>query len=192
MVRVGGGWSDLGEWLRNYAEHHGRRAASESAFEVVQITPPVHDASIISPVSNTTPTSRRTSMVGSIGSSAINGTTLSSSRSTSRVGAVSPAFVDRNTPSRLHSPILRSEEFLSATPLTGGSVQPNNGNRKASSPWDEGAARLMGPAIAKKEKPLSEEKSRWVDGVVEQAKRTVGKEGGKGTRRVFLKGRGGE
>lgn len=192
MVRVGGGWSDLGEWLRNYAEHHGRRAASESAFEVVQITPPVHDSSVILPISITTPTSRRTSMVGSIGSSAIHGTTLPSSRSTSRAGAVSPAFVERRSPSRLHTPILGNEEFLGATtPLTGGSVQPN-GNRKAISPWDEGAAGLMGPAIAKKDKPLSEEKSRWVDGVVEQAKRTVGKESGKGTRRVFLKGKGGD
>lgn len=189
MVRVGGGWSDLGEWLRNYAEHHGRRAANEGAFEVVHMTPPVHDASIITGASNTTPRSRRTSMVGSIGSSALHGTTLPSSRSTSRAGAVSPAFVDRNTPSKLQTPILRSEEFLSATPMTGGSVQ-TNGSRKASSPWDEGAAGLMGPAIAKKERPLSEEKSRWVDGVVEQAKRTVGKESGKGTRRVFLKGKG--
>ncbi|TID24329.1 hypothetical protein E6O75_ATG02694 [Venturia nashicola] len=189
MVRVGGGWSDLGEWLRNYAEHHGRRAASESAFEVVHIAPPVHDPSIITAVSNTTPTSRRTSMVGSIGSSAMHGTTLASSRSTSRAGAVSPAFVERYTPSRLHTPTLAKEEFLSTTPLTGGSVQPS-GSKKTSSPWNEGAAGLMGPATAKKEKPLSEEKSRWVDGVVEQAKRTVGKDSGKGTRRVFLKGRG--
>ncbi|EMD88966.1 hypothetical protein COCC4DRAFT_71750 [Bipolaris maydis ATCC 48331] len=35
MVRVGGGWSDLGEYLRQYAEHHGRRTASEGKFEVV-------------------------------------------------------------------------------------------------------------------------------------------------------------
>jgi hypothetical protein len=35
MVRVGGGWADLGEYLRQYAEHHGRRAASEGKFEVM-------------------------------------------------------------------------------------------------------------------------------------------------------------
>lgn len=28
MVRVGGGWADLGEYLKEYAAHHGRRAAS--------------------------------------------------------------------------------------------------------------------------------------------------------------------
>ncbi|OWO99533.1 hypothetical protein B2J93_3980 [Marssonina coronariae] len=28
MVRVGGGWADLGEYLKEYASHHGRRAGS--------------------------------------------------------------------------------------------------------------------------------------------------------------------
>lgn len=28
MVRVGGGWADLGEYLREYASHHGRRVVS--------------------------------------------------------------------------------------------------------------------------------------------------------------------
>ncbi|QDS73718.1 hypothetical protein FKW77_003547 [Venturia effusa] len=189
MVRVGGGWSDLGEWLRNYADHHGRRAASGSAFEVVQMTPPVHDPGVITPISTTTPASRRASMADSIGSSAIHGTTLLSSSSGSRTGAASPAFVEKNTPSNLQTPVLGNEEFPSNTPPTGGSVHQIE-NRKVSNPWDEGAAGLMGPAIAKKERPLSKEKSRWVDGVVEQAKRTVGKDGGKGTRRVFLKGKG--
>ncbi|PKY06783.1 hypothetical protein P168DRAFT_265477 [Aspergillus campestris IBT 28561] len=30
MVRVGGGWADLGEYLREYAIHHGRRHVSET------------------------------------------------------------------------------------------------------------------------------------------------------------------
>jgi hypothetical protein len=34
MVRVGGGWADLGEYLRQYAEHHGHRTFSEGRFEV--------------------------------------------------------------------------------------------------------------------------------------------------------------
>lgn len=29
MVRVGGGWADLGEYLKEYASHHGRRGAIE-------------------------------------------------------------------------------------------------------------------------------------------------------------------
>ncbi|EQL34311.1 hypothetical protein BDFG_03834 [Blastomyces dermatitidis ATCC 26199] len=34
MVRVGGGWADLGEYLREYAVHHGRRNVSDAKFEV--------------------------------------------------------------------------------------------------------------------------------------------------------------
>ncbi|EFQ97242.1 GAS2 domain-containing protein [Nannizzia gypsea CBS 118893] len=34
MVRVGGGWADLGEYLREYAMHHGRRGIIDGRFEV--------------------------------------------------------------------------------------------------------------------------------------------------------------
>ena len=40
MVRVGGGWADLGEYLREYAIHHGRRSATETPrVEVQGLTP---------------------------------------------------------------------------------------------------------------------------------------------------------
>ena len=40
MVRVGGGWADLGEYLREYASHHGRRSAVDSdKVEVQDIRP---------------------------------------------------------------------------------------------------------------------------------------------------------
>ncbi|KAL1584961.1 hypothetical protein WHR41_06130 [Cladosporium halotolerans] len=34
MVRVGGGWADLADYLRQYAEHHGSRTVSASAGDV--------------------------------------------------------------------------------------------------------------------------------------------------------------
>ncbi|KAI0442654.1 hypothetical protein F4803DRAFT_575378 [Xylaria telfairii] len=34
MVRVGGGWSDLGEYLRDYAIHHGSRSKGEGKVEI--------------------------------------------------------------------------------------------------------------------------------------------------------------
>jgi hypothetical protein len=34
MVRVGGGWADLGEYLKEYAAHHGRRSTSTAADRV--------------------------------------------------------------------------------------------------------------------------------------------------------------
>lgn len=37
MVRVGGGWADLGEYLRQYAEHHSRRVVSEGKVEAIGV-----------------------------------------------------------------------------------------------------------------------------------------------------------
>ena len=37
MVRVGGGWSDLGEYLKEYASHHGRRSRGEGKVEVTDL-----------------------------------------------------------------------------------------------------------------------------------------------------------
>lgn len=34
MVRVGGGWADLADYLRQYAEHHGSRTVSEGMLEM--------------------------------------------------------------------------------------------------------------------------------------------------------------
>jgi hypothetical protein len=189
MVRVGGGWCDLGDYLRTYAEHHGRRTASDGKIEVHSLGPA--EAGVL-PIATTTPVSRRASLVSSIGSSAIAGTTIPGSRSASRAGAVSPALVD--TPTQLGTPKI-NDEYL-GTPQTFGSAV-SNGSRKTSNLWDEGSVGgtgLMGPAVAKKrDQALSEEKTRWVEGVVEQAKRTVGKNSDKGgTRRVFLKGKGPE
>ncbi|KAK5005544.1 hypothetical protein LTR60_006225, partial [Cryomyces antarcticus] len=39
MVRVGGGWADLGEYLRQYAEHHGRRTVSDGKSEAAGLPP---------------------------------------------------------------------------------------------------------------------------------------------------------
>jgi hypothetical protein len=37
MVRVGGGWADLGEYLREYSLHHGRRSIANGRFEVANL-----------------------------------------------------------------------------------------------------------------------------------------------------------
>ncbi|KAI0600455.1 hypothetical protein F4775DRAFT_64555 [Biscogniauxia sp. FL1348] len=39
MVRVGGGWADLGEYLRDYAAHHSRRSKGEGKVEVTDAPP---------------------------------------------------------------------------------------------------------------------------------------------------------
>lgn len=34
MVRIGGGWADLAEYLKEYATHHGRRSVSDTRFDI--------------------------------------------------------------------------------------------------------------------------------------------------------------
>ncbi|MCJ1460185.1 hypothetical protein MMC28_010564 [Mycoblastus sanguinarius] len=34
MVRIGGGWADLGEYLKEYANHHGQRSISDGRFDI--------------------------------------------------------------------------------------------------------------------------------------------------------------
>lgn len=63
MVRVGGGWADLGEYLKEYALHHGRRSnhGGESRLEVRDIprsSSSLSNRSSTSPPNRTSPPSR--------------------------------------------------------------------------------------------------------------------------------------
>lgn len=153
MVRVGGGWADLGEYLRIYAEHHGRRTVSDGRVELQAIT--------TDNVANSTPKSvesRRASLLGSSTSHAVD--TPGSGRATPSVNAETPQ---------------------SAT----------SAGSHRSSTWDE--VGLSGPFTRRAE--MTNEKKDWVEGIVEQAKRSMGKNvevgdlGKSGTtRRVFFRG----
>ncbi|KAI1308868.1 hypothetical protein F5Y03DRAFT_404668 [Xylaria venustula] len=59
MVRVGGGWSDLGEYLRDYAIHHGSRSKGEGKVEITDAVP-VGNKRI-----GSSPNSRPSSAIGS-------------------------------------------------------------------------------------------------------------------------------
>ncbi len=64
MVRIGGGWADLGEYLKEYATHHGRRTVSDSRFDIHGL-PSSPLASQISPSSRpVTPSSGPSSAIG--------------------------------------------------------------------------------------------------------------------------------
>ncbi|KAI1753374.1 hypothetical protein F4782DRAFT_539725 [Xylaria castorea] len=51
MVRVGGGWSDLGEYLRDYAIHHSSRSKGEGKVEVTDAVPAASKRTGSSPAS---------------------------------------------------------------------------------------------------------------------------------------------
>ncbi|RYP73251.1 hypothetical protein DL771_003680 [Monosporascus sp. 5C6A] len=50
MVRVGGGWSDLGEYLRDYATHHIRKSRGEGKVEVTDLPTVAHGHAGSSPL----------------------------------------------------------------------------------------------------------------------------------------------
>lgn len=52
MVRVGGGWSDLGEYLKEYAAHHGRKSKGEGKVEVRDSPQPGNSSRMVSSPSN--------------------------------------------------------------------------------------------------------------------------------------------
>ncbi|OJJ38397.1 hypothetical protein ASPWEDRAFT_48640 [Aspergillus wentii DTO 134E9] len=78
MVRVGGGWADLGEYLREYAIHHGRRSVAETPRVEVQglsprVSPGYSPGNMLAPTPNngrTTP-SRPQSVLGNRPSSSL-------------------------------------------------------------------------------------------------------------------------
>ena len=73
MVRIGGGWADLGEYLKEYATHHGRRAVSDSRFDI-QGLPSSPLAAQISPSSRpVTPSSGASSAFGAKRQQAVSG-----------------------------------------------------------------------------------------------------------------------
>ena len=57
MVRIGGGWADLGEYLKEYASHHGKRTVSDSRFAIQELpSSPMTSSPVIG--NSSAPTSR--------------------------------------------------------------------------------------------------------------------------------------
>ncbi|KAK5061401.1 hypothetical protein LTR84_007943 [Exophiala bonariae] len=81
MVRVGGGWADLGEYLKEYSLHHGSRTTGEGQLEIASF-----------------PVSGKRDSVNSIGSSGASG---SQGRRKSRSPIITQTGFDSSVPSNL-------------------------------------------------------------------------------------------
>ena len=208
MVRVGGGWADLAEYLKTYAEHHGHRAVSDGRVEVLGLG----NDRVITPTASSS--NGRSSALGMRSESRMEG------RSESRLGMRSDSR-QGNHPRRSslissigYPSINTTNKDMTSTPTPGADIDSEaatptsavptpttaTSQRRISGLWDTESlsAGLMGPAAAKKNQTMemSNEKKEWVESVVEQAKKVgrkgiefgdLGKKGG--TRRVFMKGR---
>ena len=188
MVRVGGGWADLAEYLKEYAIHHGRRSVSDGRFEI-QGLPSTHSAS----------------SVATLGGFSREGTPKSRPESPA-LGRPSPSLQVKKNRSGNGSP---TEPFIPSTPevptkfqdLTPDSVgsYASTGRSSSRMSWtdDDAPLGLAGPKS--KHIEISPSKKAWVNGMIDRARTAsaekpanggtvfgdLGKVGG--TRRVFMK-----
>ncbi|KAI1171242.1 hypothetical protein F4777DRAFT_591366 [Nemania sp. FL0916] len=146
MVRVGGGWSDLGEYLRDYAIHHGSRSKGEGKVEVIDAAPA---------------TSRH------VGSSP-------GSRPGSALGSPMTPLTVRKTrkdpteemPSRAPKTPLAKRSILQEYANTPGSEASVKSQASSNVDWDEedSSLGLAGPKAAKR-RDISDESRAWIESV---------------------------
>ncbi|KAH3961379.1 hypothetical protein HBI81_205210 [Parastagonospora nodorum] len=154
MVRVGGGWADLGEYLRQYAEHHGRRTASDGKFEILGLEVKNNDStnSPSRPESAAGRQDRRISS-GRPTASPLTTPTKSSTTGVSIDDAVHPMPSFASTPGIAEEP----------------SVPSTNSSQRS---WTGNEAGLAGPKAKKLD--LSGEKLEWIEGMMKQARTVSG------------------
>ena len=149
MVRVGGGWADLGEYLRQYAEHHGRRAVSDGKIEILGLE--AHGPA--SPGRSESALGRRD-----------RAQTTSPSSTPQKPASVSFGILNEDSV----PPVPALPSLVTTPGLNGdGSAPSTSSSRKE---WTGNEVGLAGPKVKKLD--LSGEKLDWIEGVMKQA-RTV-------------------
>ena len=163
MVRVGGGWADLGEYLREYASHHGRRSNLDSdKVEVQDIRPRV--TSISSTASTATiRCNGRSSPISRPGSAFDRPMSSLHIRKTRRsVGEMDSSTVTVRNPSTPIPTTSRGREFETAP-----SEKARSSSRLS---WteEEGGLGLAGPKA--KKVVISERDQEWVESMKEKVR----------------------
>ena len=175
MVRIGGGWADLGEYLKEYAIHHGRRSLSDGRFEIQGMPQ--------------SPSATQSSSPHGLPSSSIS----SGSRPTSSSGQPNHISQPHPKPKR-HSlgsitadanyipvtPANPPRTFHSFEPGTPGSIEssvsssfPRRPSSRLSSNTDDDSPSIgLGLAGPRSRRTVvSPTKQAWVDGMIDQARK---------------------
>ncbi|EED19272.1 GAS2 domain protein [Talaromyces stipitatus ATCC 10500] len=186
MVRVGGGWADLGEYLREYVLHHGRQTPSSSNVEVKGLL-----ATSTSPRS-TTSAAATVIAQSSPGApaTAINrpGSSLSihKIRRTSKPSELPELAIDdtENSPENLPLPsFLSTARRSSISSINSVSVSsilgdgssvysPHPGSARAPLSHSSTPLGLAGPKPRTRHVSMTPESEAWVEDVIGQARRT--------------------
>ncbi|KAL7823361.1 hypothetical protein V8C26DRAFT_418416 [Trichoderma gracile] len=180
MVRVGGGWADLSEYLKEYASHHGRRSNGKDKVKVeVRDIPRASN-----PPTNISPPSRPPSAADDRSSA-------------SPLGARKPRTSSLNNSLRPKTPVTQGQAAAGTPPSEGSAISRPNSRLS----WAEDESTSLGLAGPKAKKiEMSEESKAWVESIKEKVRMAsgpdrksndkkfgeIGKAGG--TKRVFRRG----
>jgi hypothetical protein len=155
MVRVGGGWSDLGEYLRDYAVHHGSRSKGESKVEVTDAVPSGHKRTGSSPGSRP-------------------GSALEAPMTPLVVRKTRKTPADEGVSAPPKTPIAKSSALQenANTPASEASVRSHNSSHVD---WDEedSSLGLAGPKAAKR-REISDESKAWIESVKQKVRLASG------------------
>lgn len=181
MVRVGGGWADLSEYLKEYASHHGRRSNGKESVKVeVRDIPRASNGP-----SKTSPPSRPPTATGD------------RSSVSPLAAARKPRRSSINNNLRPKTPVTPGQP-AEGTPPSEGSAISRPSSRLS---WAEDESSFLGLAGPKAKKiEMSEESKAWVESIKEKVLMAsgpdrkpnekkfgeIGKAGG--TKRVFRRG----
>ncbi|KAJ8068454.1 hypothetical protein OCU04_004009 [Sclerotinia nivalis] len=163
MVRVGGGWADLGEYLKEYASHHGRRAPVDTDKVEVQDLPSriSSGGSTIRDNGRTTPGPRSASAMGVRPSTAVDRPKSSLGIRKTRKSTFSSSDGVPPLPATPFAEVQRGHE-INNTP-------PSAASRSSSRlDWNEEDASLGLAGPRGKQKELDQKDLEWVEGMKEK------------------------
>lgn len=160
MVRVGGGWADLADYLRQYAEHHGSRTVSGEVDVKAVDSPATGGSGGVHPALRRQASGPLSSVAGAGRSSPAPPTYPSTP-----ARATENADPSASTSSLFTPPVPPKS---SSRPSTADSNRP--GSRHGG--WSE-----LGGGGGSGKKELPENKARWVEGMVERVQKASAEKG---------------
>ncbi|KAI5370500.1 putative GAR domain-containing protein [Septoria linicola] len=175
MVRVGGGWADLADYLRDFANHHGSRTVSEGNLEVAALpTAPLSARKTSNPAeylgrAKTPTTPREITRPSSSGDEDM---PLKRPPFDMRESALSVAGTPVHA-ATISTPKSSKSSSSNSRPSTAGASRPSSRQAQNVTAGDLG---LSGPSSATKRVGLPAEKERWVEGMIERAKKSASAE----------------
>jgi hypothetical protein len=176
MVRVGGGWADLGEYLKEYASHHGRRSDQPGKVEIQDL--PARVVSTGSTASTSTlkngtwntseassPVSRPSSRPGSALGRPLSSLAIRKTRKSVGEEAREKAYRSPSTPLPSSFRSSPSAPRLNETPPSA-----TSGRSVSQMSWreEESSLGLAGPRSRKSE--ISAENAAWVESMKEKVR----------------------